>query len=80
MKDDNRRTFLQTATAAVLVRSAFPVALSTAFCLLGNIAYCLGRELRFDEKTERFVGDEEANQMLTRKFRAPTSGYRVIGG
>ena len=71
MKDDNRRTFLQTATAAVLVRSAFPVALSTVFCLLGNIAYCLGRELRFDEKTERFVGDEEVNQMLTRKFRAP---------
>ena len=45
--------------------------LSTAYPLLGNIAYRLGRELRFDPKTERFAGDAEADRMLTRRFRAP---------
>jgi hypothetical protein len=27
--------------------------------------------LRFDANTERFSGDEEANRMLTRQYRAP---------
>ena len=38
---------------------------------LGNIAYRLGRKLKFDPKAERFVGDTEADQMLTRHYRAP---------
>ena len=45
--------------------------LSTAYPLLGNIAYRLGRGLRFDAKTERFAGDAEADRMLPRRFRAP---------
>lgn len=43
--------------------------LSSALAHLGNIAYRLGRQLTFDPKTERFVGDEQANEMLTRKYR-----------
>jgi predicted dehydrogenase len=45
--------------------------LSSALAHLGNISYRLGRTLQFDPETERFGGDEEANAMLTRKYRAP---------
>ncbi len=45
--------------------------LSNSICHLGNISYRLGRKLDFDAKTERFVSDNEANGMLTRKYRAP---------
>ncbi|WP_080239828.1 Gfo/Idh/MocA family protein [Spirosoma rigui] len=38
---------------------------------LGNIAYRLGRTLTFDPQKEVFVGDKQANAMLTRKYRAP---------
>ena len=45
--------------------------LSSALCHLANIAYRTGRTLTFDPKTERFPGDEEANKLLTRQYRAP---------
>jgi predicted dehydrogenase len=44
---------------------------SSAIAHLGNISYRLGRRLKFDPATEKFVGDAEANEMLTRKYRAP---------
>ncbi|MBI4604953.1 MAG: hypothetical protein HY721_23575 [Planctomycetes bacterium] len=40
-------------------------------CILGNIAYVLGRKLRWDPKAERFLDDAEANAMLSRPNRAP---------
>jgi len=45
--------------------------LSASIAHLGNIAYRLGRTLKFDPKTETFPGDKDANAMLTRKYRAP---------
>lgn len=45
--------------------------LSSALAHLGNISYRLERQLTFDSKTERFVGDEQANGMLTREYRSP---------
>ncbi|MCI0418830.1 MAG: Gfo/Idh/MocA family oxidoreductase, partial [Acidobacteria bacterium] len=45
--------------------------LSAAMCHLGNIAYRTGRTLTFDSATERCVGDEQANQFLTRRYRFP---------
>ena len=42
---------------------------SSALAHLGNISYRLGRELKFDGKAERFVGDEAANAMLKDKYR-----------
>ena len=45
--------------------------LAASIAHLGNISYRLGRTLHFDPTKEIFVGDKEANAMLTRKYRAP---------
>ncbi len=44
--------------------------LSTALCHLGNISHRLGRELKFNPDTVRFVNDKEADALLTRPYRA----------
>jgi predicted dehydrogenase len=44
---------------------------STTLCHLGNIAYRVGRSVKFDGASERFVGDEEADQLLRRTYRQP---------
>jgi predicted dehydrogenase len=36
-----------------------------------DATYRLGRQLTFDAKSEQFVGDPEANQLLTRPYRRP---------
>ncbi|MBM3775233.1 MAG: Gfo/Idh/MocA family oxidoreductase, partial [Acidobacteria bacterium] len=45
--------------------------LSTELVHLANIAYRLGRTLHFDPETLSIRGDEEANRMFTRDYRAP---------
>ena len=47
---------------------------SAMLCHLGNIAYRTGRRLEFDPKSETFVGDEQANQLLSREYR---KGYEL---
>ncbi len=42
-----------------------------SLCILGNIAYRLGRKLRWDPVAERFIGDEEANRLVAKPYRAP---------
>jgi predicted dehydrogenase len=44
---------------------------SAALVHLANISYRLKRSLSFDPKQERFVGDEEADNMLRREYRDP---------
>jgi predicted dehydrogenase len=44
---------------------------SARLCHLGNIAYRLGRTLRFDGATETIAGDAEASKMLGRTYRKP---------
>jgi hypothetical protein len=44
---------------------------STAACLIGNIALRTGLKLRWDGAAERFTNSEEANRMLTRRYREP---------
>lgn len=44
---------------------------SITVCHLGNIAYWLGRPLRWDPKNEQFLSDAEANRMKSRSMRAP---------
>ncbi|MBA3313263.1 MAG: Gfo/Idh/MocA family oxidoreductase [Planctomycetota bacterium] len=62
--------------AAVDARSK-PVAdieqghVSTASCILANLAMNVGRTLEWDSAKGDIVGDDEANQLLTRPYRAP---------
>jgi predicted dehydrogenase len=43
----------------------------TVHCHLANISWRLKRELRFNPQTRRFLGDAEADGLLTRKYRHP---------
>lgn len=46
--------------------------MSTSMMHLGNIAYRTGRKLIFDNKTERFINDDDANSYLIRReYRSP---------
>jgi predicted dehydrogenase len=45
--------------------------ISTASCILANNALRLGRTLTWDADKQRVVGDEEANQLLRRRYRQP---------
>jgi predicted dehydrogenase len=44
---------------------------SSVMCHLGNIAWRVGRTLRFDPATETIVGDPEANKLRGREYRSP---------
>jgi len=46
---------------------------STTICLIGGIALKLGRKLRWNPDTERFVNDAEANGLLDYPMRPPWS-------
>jgi predicted dehydrogenase len=45
--------------------------LSSSLIYLGKIAYETGRTVKFDSETEKFVGDDHANRLLTREYRPP---------
>jgi predicted dehydrogenase len=44
---------------------------SSALAHLGNIAYRVGRQLKFDPAADSFVGDSEAVALLKRHYRKP---------
>ena len=44
---------------------------SAAFCHLANFSYRVGRALRMAQSSGRFLGDDEANALLTRNYREP---------
>ena len=47
---------------------------SMSVCHLANITRQVGRRLRWDAATERFIGDSEADELLTRTRR---KGYEL---
>lgn len=51
--------------------------LTATMCHLGNIATRLGRTLRWDAEKEEFIGDREANTMLSYKYRQPWDKYQA---
>ena len=44
---------------------------ATSTALLGGIAVQLGRPLRWDPARERFIGDNDANRLLSYSMRSP---------
>ena len=44
---------------------------SVTVCHLGNIAYKLGRPLKWDPKREAIIGDSDASRLLSRPMRSP---------
>jgi predicted dehydrogenase len=70
------RHHMQDFLAAIASRGR-PVAdieqghISTASCILANVALQLGRTLTWDSNHGRVVGDEEANRLLRRRYRKP---------
>lgn len=68
----HQQDFLQ----AIAARSQ-PVAdieqghISTASCILANLSQQLGRSLTWDAQRQQVVGDDEANGLLARPYRAP---------
>jgi predicted dehydrogenase len=45
--------------------------ISTTACCLANMSMQLGRSLKWDPEKHQVVGDEEANRLLARPYRAP---------
>jgi predicted dehydrogenase len=45
--------------------------ISTASCILANLALQLNRTLAWDAERQRVVGDDEANRLLRRPYRGP---------
>ena len=45
--------------------------ISSASCIMANVAMKLGRTLNWDSATGKVVGDDEANRLLARPYRAP---------
>ncbi len=45
--------------------------ISTASCILANIALQLGRTLKWDSQRQQVIADDEANRLLLRKYRHP---------
>jgi hypothetical protein len=45
--------------------------MSTVLPLIANIAYRVGDTLRFNGEFEKFIDNEEADLLLTRKYRYP---------
>jgi myo-inositol 2-dehydrogenase/D-chiro-inositol 1-dehydrogenase len=44
---------------------------SCSACIIGGIAMQMARPLRWDAQAERFIGDDEANRLLSRPMRSP---------
>ncbi len=73
--DDHFRNFIDCVISREPTAAPVEVAhRSITICHLGNIAMRLGRDrLRWDPRTERIIGDDEASALLSRPYREPWS-------
>ena len=51
--------------------------ISSASCILANNSLKLGRTLQFDPESHTVVGDDDANKLLMRPYRAPWKHPRL---
>jgi hypothetical protein len=69
---DHRRDFLDAVRSRRTTISPIHSAVrADAVCHQADIAMHLKRRLRWDPVSEQFVGDEQANRMLSRSMRSP---------
>jgi predicted dehydrogenase len=54
--------------------------ISTASCIMANLALQLGRTLTWDAGAGRVIGDDEANRLLSRPYRAPWTHPAAVAG
>ena len=72
VSDDHYRNFLDSVKSRKDPIEPVEVGHGTAcICHAGNIAMRLKRKLQWDPVNEKFVNDDEANQMLRRPYRKP---------
>jgi Oxidoreductase family, C-terminal alpha/beta domain len=45
--------------------------ISTASCIMANLAMKVGRTLTYDPQKRMVIGDHEANKLLRREYRGP---------
>ncbi len=66
----HRNNFIDSIRSNVQPNAPIEVGhLSSTLCHLGNIASRVGRSLRFDPTSEKIIGDEEANRLVSRTYR-----------
>ncbi len=69
---DNMRDFLSALEHGTRPASDIEQGfISTSCCILANMSLTLGRTLHWDAAAQRVIGDEEANALLARPYRAP---------
>ena len=66
------KDFIECTRSRALPRSDVEVGHNSMIaCHIGNIAFRLGRQVRWDPEREHFIGDPEADKWATRPYRAP---------
>ncbi len=66
------RNFIDCMRSRALPRSDVEVGHNSMIaCHLGNIAFRLGRQVRWDVENEKMINDPEAQDYVTRAYRAP---------
>jgi predicted dehydrogenase len=72
LSDDHRRNFVDAIrTGSRPIAPVNAAVHAETVCQQADIAMRLKRRLRWDPKAERFVGDDQANRLLSRAIRAP---------
>jgi predicted dehydrogenase len=76
--DPHAADFIQSIRARSTPSCSVEAAANTAIVAhLGNVAYKVGRKLRWDAARQEFAGDREANRLMTPTYRAPWRLPRV---
>lgn len=71
-RQGHHRNFLDCVkTRAKTIASAEVAHRSTTTCHVANICLRLGRSVKWNPKTERFINDQETNNMISRPMRRP---------
>lgn len=78
--DDHHRNFVDAVRKGTKVICPIDVAVKTDMVAqVANIASRLGHKLQWDPEQEQFIGDDEANRMLSRPMREPWTLKAFLG-